>query len=253
MTVATALIAEDEAPQRAALILLLAELWPELAVVAECEDGLSALESLHAHQPQVVFLDIRMPGLSGLEIARAANGVSHVVFTTAFDEYAVEAFERGAIDYILKPIRRDRLALTMQRVKDRLARHEASHVLDAIDALQQRLATGQSQESIKWVTASAGATTKLFPVDDVLYFRAQDKYTCVATASDQAQIRMSLKELLDRLDSATFWQIHRSVIVRATAIQSVKKTEEGKLVLRLKGSSEELPVSAAFQYRFKPM
>jgi len=249
----TALIAEDEAPLRAELKRSLAELWPELQIVAECEDGLSALEALHSHRPQLAFLDIRMPGLSGLEIARAAQGIAHVVFTTAYDEYAIQAFDRGAIDYVLKPIKRERLETALQRVRERLASNDSAELLEIVAALQNRLAAKPAESQIKWITASVGNTTKLFPIDDVLYFRAQDKYTHVATASDAAQIRTPLKELIEKLDPETFWQVHRSIIVRASAIHSLHRGDEGKCMLKLKGTDAELPVSAAFQHRFRGM
>ena len=249
----TALIAEDEAPLRAELKRSLAELWPELQIIAECEDGLTALEALHTHRPQLAFLDIRMPGLSGLEIARAAQGIAHVVFTTAYDEYAIQAFERGAVDYLLKPIKRERLEAALQRVRERLASNEPADLLELVAALQNRLATKPAESQIKWITASVGNTTKLFPIDDVLYFRAQDKYTHVATATDAAQIRTPLKELIEKLDPETFWQVHRSIIVRASAIRSLHRGDEGRCMLKLKGTDAELPVSAAFQHRFRAM
>jgi DNA-binding LytR/AlgR family response regulator len=253
MTAMTALIAEDEAPQRAELRRLLFELWPELQIVAECEDGLTALEALHSYRPQLAFLDIRMPGLSGLEIARASNGIAHVIFTTAYDEYALQAFDRGAIDYLLKPIKRERLSSAVQRVRERLASSEPQELLDVVAALQTQLAAKSQEGHIKWITATVGNTTKLFAIDDVLYFRAQDKYTHVVTSGDAAQIRMPLKELIDKLDSAVFWQVHRSIIVRASAIRSLHRGEDGKHTLRLKNAATELPVSSAFQYRFRGM
>jgi DNA-binding LytR/AlgR family response regulator len=249
----TALIAEDEGPQREELRQLLTEMWPELTIVAECEDGLAAIEALQQHRPQLAFLDIRMPGLSGLEIAKAANGIARVVFTTAYDEYAVQAFDRGAIDYLLKPIRRDRLAECIERVRERLANSDSQELIDIVASLQARLSGSRQESQIKWITATVGNATKLFPIDEVIYFRAQDKYTQVATANDAAQIRMPLKELLEKLDSETFWQVHRSIIVRASAIRSVHRCEDGKHTLRLKESDVELPVSSAFQHRFRGM
>jgi DNA-binding LytR/AlgR family response regulator len=248
--IASALIAEDEAPQRAELRRLLAQLWPELTIVAECEDGLSALEALQTHRPQIAFLDIRMPGLSGLELARSACVYSRVVFTTAYDEYAVDAFEHGAIDYLLKPIQRDRLAVTVQRLRERCAERPPFDMSAMLDALRPLL---RPRDRIQWITATSGNTTKLFAIDDVLYFKAEEKYTHVVTASDSAYVRIPLKELLDGLDSNLFWQVHRSVIVRASAIRSVRRGEDGKLTLQLKARNEELPVSAAFQHRFKGM
>jgi DNA-binding LytR/AlgR family response regulator len=249
----TALIAEDEAPQRAELRQLLAEMWPELTIVAECEDGLAAIEALHAHRPHLAFLDIRMPGMSGLEIAKAASGIAHVVFTTAYDEYAVQAFDRGAIDYLLKPLRRERLAACLDRVRDRLGGAGSQELLDIVASLQARLSAAPRESQIKWITAAVGNSTKLFPIEDVIFFRAQDKYTQVATANDAAQIRMPLKELLEKLDSETFWQVHRSIIVRASAIRCVHRGEDGKYTLRLKEGDVELPVSSAFQHRFRGM
>jgi DNA-binding LytR/AlgR family response regulator len=248
----SALIAEDEAPQRAELRRLLAEAWPELIIVAECEDGLSALEALQAHRPKIAFLDIRMPGLSGLELARTACEYSRIVFTTAYDEYAVQAFEHGAIDYLLKPIRRDRLVLTLQRLRERCAERTPFDLSAMLDALQPLLRPA-SRERLQWITATSGNTTKLFAIDDVLYFKAEEKYTRVVTASDSAYVRTSLRELLDGLDSNRFWQVHRSVIVRASEIRSLRRGEDGKLTLQLKTSNDELPVSSAFQHRFKGM
>jgi DNA-binding LytR/AlgR family response regulator len=253
MSAATALLVEDEAPQRADLQRMLAQLWPELQIVAQCEDGLSALEALHSHRPQVLFLDIRIPGLNGLEIARAASGVARVVFTTAYDEYAVQAFDRGAVDYLLKPIKRDRLARTLERVQEGLASGKPSELRQVISALQAQLAARDSRERIKWITARAGQTTKIFSIDEVLYFRAQDKYTRVVTATDAAHIRAALKDLLEQLDPDAFWQVHRSVIVRAAAIRCVRRGDDGNHSLLLKDAAEELPVSSAFQHRFKGM
>lgn len=249
----TALIAEDETPQRAELRRLLAELWPELTIVAECEDGFSALEALEMHRPGIAFLDIRMPGLSGLEIARSADAETRIVFTTAYDEYAVQAFDRGAIDYLLKPIRRERLLETVRRLQQGIAKH-ATHEWPAIVAAIQQLVSQQTRtDRIRWITASSGNTTKLFSIEDVIYFKAEEKYTRVVTTTDSAYVRMSLKELVAGLDSNVFWQVHRSVVVRASAIRCVRRGDDGRLTLQLKTSSDELPISGAFQQRFKAM
>jgi DNA-binding LytR/AlgR family response regulator len=255
MTQATALVAEDEVPQRHKLCELLAELWPELQIVAQCGDGLTALEALTDLRPQVAFLDIRMPGLTGLEVARAAGPSTHVVFTTAFDEYAVSAFEEGALDYLLKPIKRERLAQSVARLKGRAGVLSAPNVGPALDAFQARFLSlpRGSEGSIRWITGSAGNVTKMFGIDAVLFFQAQDKYVRVATADDEVQIRTPLRELLESLDPEAFWQIHRSVIVRAGAIHRIESDGDGKLQLRVKGRPDVLPVSSAFQYRFKPM
>jgi len=247
----TALVAEDEAPQRRTLCELLTELWPQLQIVAECADGLSALEALTSLHPQIVFLDIRMPGLSGLEVARAASTQAHVVFTTAYDEYAVSAFDHGAIDYVLKPVRRERLARSVERLKQRIRTTAPPGIESFLDALQGRL--GARPGTLRWITGSAGHTTKMFSIDEVLFFQAQDKYVRVVTATDEVHIRTPLRELCVALDPEAFWQIHRSAIVRAGAIQKVETNEDGKLQLYVKGRAELLPVSNAFQYRFKPM
>jgi len=252
MTTPTALVAEDEAPQRRALCELLKELWPELAIVAECSEGIGAVEKLQALHPQIVFLDIRMPGLSGLEVAREASARSHVVFTTAYDEYAVTAFEEGVADYLLKPIRRERLLRTIERLRPRLAAQPPG-IDTLLDALQVRLAARTSPRTIRWITGSAGRVTKMVEIDEVLFFQAQDKYVRVVTASDELQIRSPLKELAASLDPEVFWQVHRSVIVCARAIRKVEADDSGRLLLHLKGRPDLLPVSNAFHHRFKPM
>lgn len=247
----TAIIAEDEAPQRAELARLLSDQWPELRIVAECEDGLAALEALQDLRPQIAFLDIRMPGVSGIEVARAASGQAHVVFVTAYDEHAVAAFEAGAADYLLKPVTPERLALCVQRLRARL-QTTAADLSHLVDALAEKMKSREPR-LLKWVTASIGDTVKMFPIDDVLFFHAQDKYVRVVTASDEAVIRTPLKDLARQLDGDTFWQIHRSVIVRASAIDRVQKDALGHYHARIKGSTEVLPVSAASQARFRSM
>lgn len=251
MTTATAIIAEDEAPQREALATMLRELWPDLRIVAECADGLSALEAISEQRPTVAFLDIRMPGISGLEVARSA-GATHVVFTTAYDQYAVRAFDEGAIDYLLKPLTRERLAQTLERIQTRLNAGKTADLSALLTALQAQ-AAATPRGSLKWITAGQGDAIKMFAIDDVLFFQAQDKYTRVVTASDEAHIRTPLKDLLAGLDSDVFWQVHRSCIVRAAAIAKVKRDDLGKLHLAVKGRSDLLPISIAFQHRFKTM
>ena len=247
----TAILAEDEAPQRAELARLLAEQWPELRIVAECEDGLAALEALQDLRPQIAFLDIRMPGVSGIEVARAASGQAHVVFVTAYDEHAVAAFEAGAADYLLKPVTPERLALCVQRLRTRL-QSTAADLSHLVEALAEKMKSREPR-LLKWVTASIGDTVKMFPIDDVLFFQAQDKYVRVVTTSDEAVIRTPLKELTRQLDSEVFWQIHRSVLVRASAIDRVQKDVLGHYHARIKGTTETLPVSAAYQSRFRSM
>jgi DNA-binding LytR/AlgR family response regulator len=252
MTSPTAILAEDELPQRQELRSLLSELWPDLAIVAECEDGLTALEALEQHRPQIAFLDIRMPGVSGLEVARAAGTQCQVIFITAFEEYALQAFDEGAVDYLLKPVSRDRLSRAIERARTRLASGSSVDMNTLIDMVQSRLArTGK--QGIKWITASVGSSVKMFSIDEVLFFQAQDKYTRVVTADSEGHIRTPLKELLAALDSETFWQVHRSVIVRVGAIRAVEKDDEGKLQLTVRGCADVLPVSGTFQHRFRGM
>jgi DNA-binding LytR/AlgR family response regulator len=248
----TGIIAEDEAPQRQELRTLLAELWPELSIVAECEDGLSALEALEQHRPRIAFLDIRMPGVSGLEVARAAGSHCHVIFVTAYDEYALQAFDEGALDYLLKPVARERLSLAIERARSRLDGGGHVDMTALIDMVQARLASG-TKPGIKWITATVGNTVKMYSIDEVLFFQAQDKYTRVVTAASEGNIRTPLKDLVAALDSETFWQVHRSVIVRVGAIHAVEKGDDGKLQLTVRGRPDVLPVSSTFQHRFRGM
>jgi DNA-binding LytR/AlgR family response regulator len=252
MTRPTALIAEDETPQRQELRALLAELWPELNVIAECEDGLSALEALEQHHPQIAFLDIRMPGVSGLEVARAAGAQCQVIFITAYEEYALQAFDKGAVDYLLKPVARERLSVAIERARSRLAGGAHVDMAALIDMVQARLAA-DSKPGIRWITVSVGNAVKMYSIDEVLFFQAQDKYTRVVTATSEGHIRTPLKELIAALDSETFWQVHRSVLVRVGAIHAVQKDDDGKLQLTVRGRSDVLPVSSTFQRRFKGM
>jgi DNA-binding LytR/AlgR family response regulator len=248
----TAVIAEDEKPLRDALRAMLGIAWPELEVVAECEDGIAAMEAIAAHRPALSFLDIRMPGVSGLDVARAAIAAkSLVVFTTAYDEYAVRAFEAGAVDYLLKPLRPERLATTLARVRARLG--AGDDTADArMAALEARLRPS-GPRLIRWISAAVGDSVRMLGLDEVLYFQAQDKYVRVVTADGEAIIRTPLKELLAGLDPDAFWQVHRGTVVRVSAIDRLRRDELGKSTLRLRGREESLPVSAAFLHRFRGM
>lgn len=249
----TALIAEDEAPQRIALCEALAQEWPQLELVAVCEDGLSALEAAVEHRPSVAFLDIRMPGVSGLDVARAvATQGGLVVFTTAYDDYAVKAFEAGAADYLLKPIQPARLVQAVQRLQGRLRDAAIPDMRALIEQLEARLKP-QGARLIRWITASIGDSVRMIGIDEVLYFQAQDKYVKVVTAQGEAVIRTSLKELLGGLDPELFWQVHRGSIVRVQAIDRLRKDELGRHALTLKQHGHRLPVSAAFRHRFRGM
>jgi DNA-binding LytR/AlgR family response regulator len=251
----TAILADDEDLPRAELRRMLAAAWPELRVVAECEHGPAAVEAIAEHRPDIAFLDIRMPGLSGLDVARAASGRCHAVFTTAYDSHAIEAFDAGAVDYLLKPVRADRLAQTVARLHERLARNAAAPDLGQIvERLSAQLAPrADAAAPLRWISASVGDTIKMFSIDDVLFFQSDEKYTRVVTASDEAHIRKPLKEIGDGLDPNVFWQVHRGVIVRATAIARAQRDDLGRITLHLKGHRETLSVSQAYAWRFKPM
>jgi DNA-binding LytR/AlgR family response regulator len=255
MTGITAILAEDEAPLRHALRAILEGAWPELRIVAECEDGIAAMEAIARHRPTLSFLDIRMPGVSGLDVARAAIAAkSLVVFTTAYDEYAVSAFEAGAVDYLLKPLQPDRLQRALERIRERLriAPAQADDALTQVEALETRLRPSGAR-LIRWISAAVGDSVRMIGIEEVLYFQAQDKYVRVVCAAAEAIIRTPIKELLAGLDPDAFWQVHRGVVVRVSAIDRVRKDEFGKSTLQLRGRDDTLPVSAAFLHRFRGM
>jgi DNA-binding LytR/AlgR family response regulator len=250
MSAPTAVIAEDEPLLRAQLKELLKAAWPELAVVAEAEDGFQAMQALKQHDPDVLFLDIQMPGLSGLEVARHASGRHHVVFVTAYDQYAVAAFEEGAVDYLMKPLTAGRLTIACERVKARLS-STPSNLDTLLDALATRVA--QTSPYLRWINASLGADVKLITVDEVSYFQSDTKYTRVVTDGGESLIRKSLKELSNELDPAQFWQIHRSTIVNVNTIAGVSRELSGRLIVKLKNRNETLAVSQQFAHRFRQM
>lgn len=245
------LVAEDEPPQREALVAMLGELWPELELRV-CADGLSALEVLQSEAPAVAFLDIRMPGRSGLAIARESATGCQVVFTTAYDEYAVAAFEAGAIDYLLKPIRRERLQQAIERVRARLAQRQVPDLGAVLAQIEARIGLKPAQP-LRWITASVGDSVRIYDLAEVQGFHAEDKYTTVLLRDGEATIRMTLRELLQALDADQFWQVHRSLIVRVAAIERVRKDELGRLQLWLKGRPAAYPVSQAMAARFRGM
>ena len=249
----TAIIADDEDLPRKDLRRMLNELWPELQIIAECEHGADALESIHQHNPDIAFLDIRMPGMTGLDVANATKGRCHAVFTTAYDNHALEAFSAGAIDYLLKPISRERLVDAIARLKARLEVKAAPSDLSSLmQELDKRLRP-QNVERIRWISASVGDTIKMFPIDKILFFTSDEKYTRVVCTDDEAHVRKPLKEIIDGLDPEIFWQIHRSVVVRADAIAKAHRDELGKVTVELRGTKEVLKVSQAYAWRFKPM
>jgi DNA-binding LytR/AlgR family response regulator len=247
--VTTALIAEDEPMLRAQLKARLAEAWPELALVGEAANGHEAIELIEAHHPDVAFLDIRMPVRTGLDVARAVGERTHVVFVTAYDEYAVAAFEEGAVDYVLKPVTTERLSKVVARLKSRLAAPPPD-----LSALLERLAVRDGAAGpLRWIRASLGNTLQMIAVDDVLYFQAEDKYTKVVTGSSEALIKKPIKELYDQLDAEVFWQIHRATIVNLRAIARVERDWRDQPVITLRDRPEKLIVSRTFAHRFKTM
>jgi DNA-binding LytR/AlgR family response regulator len=254
----TAVIAEDEPILRAQLKTKLTKLWPELKIVADVGDGEAALEAIAEHHPTFAFLDIQMPEMTGVEVARSVASNKelrcHVVFVTAFDQYAVDAFNTGAIDYVLKPYSDDRLQIAVQRLQDRLnaVPQPAPQNLEALVAqISARL--NPQAERLKWIKANIGANLRLIPVDDVLFFQSDEKYTLVATKEFDALIKTPIKELLDGLDPEKFWQIHRSTLVNATAIDAVSRDFRGQATVKVKGRKENLTVSRPFSHLFKQM
>ena len=247
-----AVIADDEPLLRAQLRARLARVWPELDVVHEMENGRDILQVLDEHRPQVVFLDIHMPGVNGLEAARAVAGRAHIVFVTAYDEHAVEAFERGAIDYVLKPFNEERLGLTVERLRERVAAKPEASLDQLVEQLASRLG-GKAQEHLRWIKASVGSNVRLIPVEEVLFFQSDEKYTRVVTSDSETLIRKPIKELLDELDPAKFWQIHRATIVNVDSIASVKRGLKDQAEIALRDHAETLVVSRAFTHLFKQM
>lgn len=242
-----AIIAEDEPLLREELAELLGSLWPELDIVAQTADGIATLRALEAHAPEVLFLDIQMPGMTGMEVARQANGRCHIVFVTAYDQHAIAAFEQGAADYVLKPVSAARLATTVGRLKDRMDRPT-----QAVDTVLRELGA-PPKSFLRWINASHGQSVRIITVEDISYFQADSKYTRVVTAEGDSLIRKPIKELLEELDPALFWQIHRSTIVNVNAIAGVVRDMRGRPQVRLKRASELLPVSDAFAHRFRQM
>ncbi|HTQ00866.1 MAG TPA: LytTR family DNA-binding domain-containing protein [Casimicrobiaceae bacterium] len=250
MSAPTAVLAEDEEVLRGELRARLAALWPELAIVAEASDGVEATRAFAEHSPDILVLDIRMPGMTGLEVARLASGKCHVVFVTAYDKYAVAAFEQGAVDYVLKPFSTARLAETVSRLKDRMRERPAN--LDRILTLLADSTRGGKQ-FLRWVTALQGNTTSLITVENVCYFRADDKYTTVVTPDREALIRRPIRELAEAVDPDVFWRIHRSTLVNINYTAGIVRDFRGHLSVKLKSRSETLPVSESYVHLFRGM
>ena len=254
----TCVVAEDEQLFREALLALLREEWPDLQILAACEDGGAALEAIGEHKPDVAFLDIRMPGLTGLEVAAATAEVSpatQIVFVTAYDQYAIQAFERGAVDYLLKPIARERLVGTIARIKGRVGQvgEHGATLAALLKELGAALPPKQVEAPLVWLTASSGKETRLIMVDDVAYFQSDHKYTTVMTEQGESLLRTPLHELMAKLDPNHFKQIHRSTIVNMRMVAAVVRDDSGRGKMRLKNRPETLPVSLTFMPLFKNM
>ena len=259
----TCLIADDEPHLARALASELAALWPELQLLGIARNGVEAAERIASLQPDLAFLDIQMPGLTGLEVAQGIEGTTRVVFVTAYDDYAVQAFEQEAVDYVLKPVSRERLGKTVERIRRALLPSAAPAGDEArLLATLQRLlpqaalltqATQAAPERLRWVRAGSGDITHQVAVDDVLFFRADDKYTCVQTASAEHLIRTPIAELALQLDPAQFTQVHRSTIVNLRFLAGTRRDDSSRLFLRMHGWPGELPVSRAYVPLFKAM
>lgn len=261
----TAILAEDEPLLARTLRRLLEQAWPELKILAMAEDGLQATEQGLSHAPDIMFLDIKMPGRDGIEVAEVladewpeGSAEPLFVFVTAYDNYAVSAFERAAVDYILKPLTPQRLEQTVERLKARLAeRRQSTQAGDMAQVMQRmqsmRAAPDTPRERIKVIRAGVGNTVRMIPVTDVICFEATEKYVNVVTANGEALVRMSLRELMNCIDSSDFLQVHRSVLVNANAILSATREENGQYSLQLRGLDRPLKVSRAFSHLFRPM
>ena len=267
-----AVLADDERPMREQLRARLTEVWPELEIVAEAKNGLEAVALTQEHKPDICLLDIRMPGLTGVEAAKQIAQLPEddnwctpeIVFITAYDQYAVEAFEQGVADYVLKPAERERLQLTVERLKKRLAARDPSASAGADDLptakplqqLLQRLSSlqsGQPPRHLEWIQASVGQEIRMIPVTEVLFFISDEKYTRVQTETVEALIRKPIKELVDELDPHLFWQIHRSTLVNVKAISGISRDFRGRQLVSVRGANDKLEVSRSYTHLFKGM
>jgi DNA-binding LytR/AlgR family response regulator len=267
-------IADDERLMRDQLKARLTEVWPELQIVGEAKNGLEAVDLVAEHHPDVVFLDIRMPGLSGVDAARRIAqlpapdddgdsdeewSLPEIVFITAYDQYAIEAFEQGVADYVLKPAERERLGVTVSRIKQRLALRgtddepPAPHLQQLLHKLAAKLNPGGTPPALKWIQATVGQAIQMIPIEEVLFFISDEKYTRVQTATVEALIRKPIKELVDEIDPDLFWQIHRSTLVNTHFISGVTRDLRGRQIVSIKGNNEKLEVSRSYTHLFKGM
>jgi len=253
----TAIIADDERLMRDQLRMRLEQVWPELEILGEAKNGDEAIELVDELKPDFTFLDIRMPGKTGMEAAAEIGDKSNVVFVTAYDAYAVEAFERGAVDYVLKPPEPERLKITVERLKGRLASPAASAAQGAdmaaiLNQLAEKIAAPK-QKYLQWIQASIGSDLRMIPVEEILFFRSDEKYTCVQTDKFEALIRKPVRDLAEELDPSLFWQIHRATLVNVNAIEGVTRDIRGRHLVMIKGRPDKLEVSRSFLHLFKQM
>jgi DNA-binding LytR/AlgR family response regulator len=247
-----AIVADDELHLAQHLRARLQHLWPELEVLPLAGNGIDALRAINEDEPDIAFLDIRMPGLTGIELARRVDTRTHVVFVTAFDQYAVEAFDREVVDYLLKPVTDERLAKAIERLQRKLAAAERPPALDDVLARLAR-AIPQAGGRLRWVRALKGEEVQQIAVDDVLYFQASDKYTCVMTREGESLIRLALSELAGQLDGEVFWQIHRGTVVNMNEVAGTRRDLGGRVFVKLKDGKTELAVARAYAHLFKQM
>jgi len=250
-----AIVADDEKELRTYLKSILAEIWPELIICGEAKNGKEALELVESKRPQIAFLDIRMPGLSGMEVAKRIAGLCRIVFVTAFDQYAIEAFEREAVDYLLKPVSKERLLQTVQRLKSQLddSTEPPAGLAEVVEQVLSRLPGRGGTDFLRWIRTQHKDSIRLIPAEEVDYFKAEDKYTLVITKEGETLIKKSIKELAHELDPVRFWQIHRGMIVNVSKIDKVSRSLTGRGMLKLKGRPEVLTVSRNYLHLFKQM
>ena len=246
----TAIIADDERLMREQIVLRLNQVWPELTILGQAKNGAEAVDMVLQYKPDFAFLDIRMPVKTGIEAAQAIGNAAHIIFITAYDQYAVEAFEHGAIDYVLKPADAERLSTTVERLKKRV-QQTPNDMRVLIEKLSQQIKPQAS--FLKWIQASIGAEIRLIAVEEILFFQSDEKYTRVQTKTVEALIRKPIRELIEELDPALFWQIHRSSLVNVNAIGGVIRDMRGRHLVQIKGLNEKLEVSRSYVHLFKQM
>jgi len=252
----TAIIADDERLMRDQLRMRLGQVWPELEIIGEAKNGEEAIALVQSLRPNFAFLDIRMPGKTGLDAAAEIGTQCHLVFITAYNQYAVEAFERGAVDYVLKPAELERLQLTCERLKSRLTGPNPvapPDLSEMVVQLAKQMGIAPKKQFLQWIQASIGQDLRMIPVEDILFFRSDEKYTCVQTKSFEALIRKPVRDLAEELDPELFWQIHRSTLVNVNAIEGVTRDLRGRHLVMVKGQSEKLEVSRSYLHLFKQM